>query len=264
MTLNRSLTVLVHAESKVGKSTLASTAPYPRLLLDAEMGHRFLQHLNMRYWDPMREAPPVADGSWDTCVVVVHDYNTVTKVYEWLRSGQHQFRSLILDSITEIQDKLFTQLAGNEQLKMQQWGEVLRKLGGLLRNIRDLTTHPTNPLEAVVLTAFTEQDRDGVWRPQLQGALKKQISYLFDVTGAMVTESMPNPDPTQPAYTVRRMYIDRTPKYEAGNRVQGRLGAVVEQQNLNIEVMLDQIFGPRPVAPAVTETPTTQETTTNV
>lgn len=258
MTLNRSLTVLVHAESKVGKSTLASTAPYPRLLLDAEMGHRFLQHLNMRYWDPLREAPPVADGSWDTCVVVVHDYATVSKVYEWLRSGQHQFRSLLLDSITEIQDKLIGSIAGDDQPKMQDWGTILRKLGAMLRNIRDLTTHPTNPLEAVVLTAFTEMDRDGVYRPQLQGALKKQISYLFDVTGAMVTEQIPNPDPTQPPYMVRRMYIDRTPKYEAGNRVQGRLGSVVEQQNLNIEVMLDQIFGPRPVAPAVTDaTPTT-------
>ena len=258
MTLNRSLTVLVHAESKAGKSTLASTAPYPRLLLDAESGHRFLQHLNMKYWDPMSEAPPVADGTWDTCVVVVHDFRTVMKVHEWLRSGQHQFRSLILDSITEIQDKLFFQLVGEEQLKMQQWGEVLRKMGAFLRSVRDLTTHPTSPLEAVVLTAFTEMDREGVWRPQLQGAIKKQISYLFDITGYLAVEDMHNPDPTQPPIRTRRMYIERTPKFEAGNRVQGRLGTVVEQQNLNIETMLDQIFGPRPVAPAaVLETPAT-------
>ena len=258
MTLNRSLTVLVHAESKVGKSTLASTAPYPRLLLDAESGHRFLQHLNMKYWDPMVDAPPVADGTWDTCVVVVHNYATVQKVYEWLRSGHHQFRSLILDSITEIQDKLIEQIAGDDQVKMQDWGVVLRKLGGLLRKVRDLTTHPTNPLEAIVLTAFTETDREGVQRPQLQGALKKQISYLFDVTGAMVVEQFPHPDPTQPPYSVRRMYVERTPKYEAGNRVQGRLGTIVEQDNLNIESMLTQIFGPRPeVPPAVTATPTT-------
>jgi hypothetical protein len=41
------------------------------------------------------------------------------------------------------------------------------------------------------------------------------------------------------------MYVERTADYEAGERVQGRLGSVVEQQNLSIEVMLDTIFGPR-------------------
>ena len=39
-------------------------------------------------------------------------------------------------------------------MKMQQWGELLRHMGALLRDLRDLTMHPTNPLEAVVLTAM--------------------------------------------------------------------------------------------------------------
>jgi hypothetical protein len=47
----------------------------------------------------------------------------------------------------------------------------------------------------------------------------------------------------QPPYKVRRMYVERTPEYEAGERVQGRLGKVVEQENLGIERMLDMVFG---------------------
>jgi hypothetical protein len=39
------------------------------------------------------------------------------------------------------------------------------------------------------------------------------------------------------------MYVERTPEYEAGERVQGRLGKVVEQENLGIERMLDMVFG---------------------
>jgi hypothetical protein len=39
------------------------------------------------------------------------------------------------------------------------------------------------------------------------------------------------------------MYVERTPEYEAGERVQGRLGKVVEQQDLGIERMLDMVFG---------------------
>ena len=42
------------------------------------------------------------------------------------------------------------------------------------------------------------------------------------------------------------MHVERTNQYEAGERVQGRLGKVVEQQNLGIEAMLDIVFGPRP------------------
>lgn len=240
----RSITMLVYGESGVGKSTLAATAPYPRLMLDVETGHRFLP-LNVRYWDPLREAPPVADGTWDTTVVNIHDYSTVNKVYEWLRSGQHQFKSLIIDSISELQVKFFDQIAGDDQIKMQQWGEVLRKMGGLLRNIRDLTTHPTNPLEAVILTAMAVKGPDGVYRPYLQGQLKVQAPYLYDILGAVTIETFQHPDPTQPPYKVRRMYVERTPEYEAKERVQGKLGSIVEQGDLNIERMLDIVFGPR-------------------
>lgn len=248
--LPRALSLMVYGATKAGKSTLASTSPYPRLMLDVEGGARFLVAAGLihpRTWDPYREAPPVADGTWDTVVVNLHDYDTMLKVYEWLRSGQHQFRSLIIDSISELQDKLLTQLAGNDQVKMQQWGEVLRKMGGLLRNIRDLTTHPTNPLEAVVLTAMAKQGQDGVYRPYLQGALQTQAPYLFDVVGAIAIESYPNPDPMQPPLKIRRLYVESTDKYEAGERVQGRLGTVVEQQDLNVETMLDRVFGPREI-----------------
>lgn len=243
MTIPRSLTILAYGESGSGKSTFAVTSPYPRLLLDVEAAHRFLP-INAVYWDPMRENPPVPDGTWDTAVVVVQDYNTVLKVHEWLRSGQHYFKSLIVDSISELQVKLFDQIAGNEQLKMQQWGEVLRKLGNLLRQFRDLTTHPTNPLEAVVLTAMAVQGNDGVYRPYLQGQLKTQAPYFYDILGAITVETVPSFDPTQPPAKVRRMYIERTPQYEAKERVQGRLGSVVEQQNLRVDTMLDMVFGP--------------------
>jgi len=43
------------------------------------------------------------------------------------------------------------------------------------------------------------------------------------------------------------MYVERTDKYEAGERVQGRLGSVIEQENLGVERMLDLVFGPKPV-----------------
>ena len=242
--VQRSLTMMVYGESKVGKSTFAVTAPYPRLMLDVEGGHRFLP-INVKYWDPMSEEPPKADGTWDTCVVLVHDYDTVLKAYQWLQAGQHQFKSLIIDSISELQVKLFDKIAGTDALKMQQWGEILRHMGSLLRDLRDLTMHPIAPLEAIVLTAMASPDREGRFHPYLQGQLRVQAPYFYDILGAISVESFPNPDPMKPPYKVRRMYVERTDKYEAGERVQGRLGPIVEQENLGVERMLDLVFGPK-------------------
>jgi hypothetical protein len=49
------------------------------------------------------------------------------------------------------------------------------------------------------------------------------------------------------------MYVERTPEYEAGERVQGRLGKVVEQQDLGIERMLDMVFGAKAINPTPTQ-----------
>lgn len=251
--IQRSLTVMVYGESKVGKSTFAVTAPYPRLMLDVEGGHRFLPII-VKYWDPLREEPPVADGTWDTCVVQVRSYDDVLKAYQWLQSGKHQFKSLIIDSISELQVKCMDSIAGSEQMKMQQWGELLRHMGGLLRDLRDLTMHATNPLEAVVLTAMARPSQDGRQRPYLQGQLAIQAPYFYDILGAITIEEMQNPDPLQPPYKVRKMYVERTNQYEAGERVQGRLGSIVQQENLSIERMLDMIFGEKQTAATAAKT----------
>jgi hypothetical protein len=193
----------------------------------------------------MREEPPVADGTWDTVVVQVRDYDVVLKAFQWLQSGKHQFKSLIIDSISELQVKCMDNIAGTEQMKMQQWGELLRHMGHLLRDLRDLTSHPTQPLEAVVMTAMASRGQDNRMHPYLQGQLKVQAPYFYDVLGYISNETIPNPDPTQLPYKARRMYVERTDEVEAGERVQGRLGAIVEQENLGVERMLDMIFGPK-------------------
>lgn len=257
MTMNRSLTLLVHGMSKAGKSTIGATAPYPRLMLDVEHGHKFLP-INVKYWDPKTEAPPVADGTWDTCVVPTLTYEDMMSAYQYLKLGQHQFKSVTIDSVSELQVKLIDQLVGPDQVKMQQWGQILRNMGDMMRGLRDLTMHPTNPLEAVVLTAMSVE-QDSKYRPYLQGQLKTQLPYFWDVVGFLRVEEWPNEDPTQPAHKLRRMYIEATDFCEAGERVQGRLGKIVEQDDLNVCTMLDKIYGVAP--PPAAATPETETTT---
>lgn len=210
-------------------------------MMDVEGGHKFLP-IKARYWDPLSDEPPEADGSWDTCVVQTTTYQQMLQAYSWLQSGKHPFESVCVDSISELQVKAIEQIAGREQLQMQNWGELLRTITGLMRDLRDLTMHPTHPLQAVVLTAMTK-DVNGVSRPYLQGQSAVTAPYLYDLTGYLAIEEYPDPDPTKPYNKFRRMHISQSPKYIAGERVGGRLGVVVEQDNLSFTRMIDMIYG---------------------
>jgi hypothetical protein len=253
-TPGRSISILVHADTKVGKSTFANTAPAPRLLLDAEAAARFLPGRKV-YWDPMRDNPPgfdvttgtaTYDGTWDTCVVSVRDYGTMIRVMQWLAAGQHCFESVIIDSISEIQKRLKDQLTGgNGEMDQRKWGEILTHMEALIRQLRDLTEHPTRPLTAVILTAMTEM-RDGKWRPYVQGSLRITLPYFIDVVGYAFVQALPSEDPTQPGAEIRRMLTRPHQLYEAGERVQGRLPQYVDGDAMNVERILDAVFGPVP------------------
>lgn len=251
-----SLTAVIYGPSKSGKTTLALTAPYPRLVLDVENGTKFAL-INRTYWDPLRAEPPVADGTWDTCIVHCTSYEIMLRVYQWLQSGKHQFASLIIDSISELQVKIVEQVAGRTTVQLQQWGDIGRATSGLMRDMRDLTMHPTKPLEAVILTAMErENNTDGKKSPYLSGQSAITLPYLMDITGYLCIEEYPNPDPTAPALQFRRLHIVANPKYVAGERVGGRLGAVVEQADLSINDMIRRIYtDPFPEPPLVTGVP---------
>jgi len=245
---DRSLTILVHSMTKVGKSTFSVTSPYPRLYLDVEQASKFLP-INATFWDP-NHPPPVADGTWDTCVVPTTEWGTVERVHQWLRSGKHQFKSLIIDSISELQVKCLDSISpGRAAVQTQQWGELLRMMAGFCRDVRDLTAHATNPLDAVVITAMT-RNIEGIWSPQLQGQLAAQIPYWYDIVGYMYVDSVM--DEAGQSHEVRRMLTHKHPQYVTGERVQGRLPGVID--NPNVESMLSQIFDQRGT-PALTLPP---------
>lgn len=244
--VDESLTVLVHGASKVGKSTLAVSAPAPRLYLDVESASRFLP-ITRVYWDPAKEAPPECDGTWDTCVVMTRDWGTVEKVYQWLHAGKHCFKSLIIDSISELQGRFLESKAGRNQLTQQQWGDAFRQVSGLVRDIRDLTMHPTNPVECVVMTAITK-NIDEKWKPYVQGQLQAVLPYLLDAVLYMWVENETN-DLTGESAEIRKVLTRPTPQFEAGERVGGVWPQVIS--NPDLSVMKDMIFGGRDIAPGL-------------
>lgn len=233
MSSDRSWSLLVHGGAKVGKTRFGDTAPAPRLVLDAEGGWRFVDSVKTR-WDPQLDAPPAYDGTWDTCIVTVRDYATVQRVYEWLASGQHPFNSVIMDSISEIQQRCVDALVGADQMKTQDWGELLRKMSALVRQFRDLTFHPTKPLEAVIIIAMTRQVND-VYKAYVQGQLATTLPFYVDTIGYLYHEA----DATTGEVVLKMLVADHA-QFEAGDRT-GRLGTVIEKPN--VVTMLNTIFG---------------------
>jgi hypothetical protein len=272
--MNPALSMLVHGPSGAGKSLLGVSTPWPRLLLDCEAAHRFLP-LKVSYWDPAVPPPappetgPDGEPSWDTAVVVVRDWKDVLSALDWLKQGEHPFRSVTVDSISELQYRYVEHAAGRGQMKIQDWGAALREVGGFCRDLRDLTEHPTNPVSAVVFTSMTKEDGQGVMRPYLQGQLRDQIPYLFDVCAWLYVEADAN------GVETRFLQTRRMNGKEAKERVNGRIPPIIQlpdvsgeteaeirKKNTTFEKLIKMVFKGKGIAkPAQVGIPTSQQST---
>lgn len=219
---NCGISFLIHGPSKAGKSWLGDTAPAPRLILDAEGGTRFLASKRI-VWNPSGP-PPEADGTWDTCITYIRDFSTLAHVYQWLASGKHSFKSVVLDSVSEAQQRCIDAVAGTEAMKIQDWGELLRKMSGLVRSYRDLLIHPTNPIQAVVLIAMTKEV-NGKHTPYVQGQLATSLPYYIDVVGFLRSAT------DESGETSRFLLVQSHPNYDAGDRT-GVFPAVLTNPNI--------------------------------
>ncbi len=221
----QTLSVLVHGPAKSGKSTLAGSAPGPLVIFDAEGSTKFLPY-RMKGWDPARGAPPTPDGTWDVCVVVVRDWGTVQKGYEWLSQTSHGFKSFALDSITEIQRRCKESIS-TDAFRIQDWGSLLNQMDRTIRGFRDLTLDPHNDIKCAVFVAETRM-KEGKWTPHMQGGIEVSLPYWMDLVGYLFA----TPDPTNEGQIVRNFLTSPHPNYVSGERCAGRVPGVLAAPNL--------------------------------
>jgi AAA domain-containing protein len=237
-TVNLGFSLLVYGESKAGKSWLGDTAPAPRLVLDAEGGSRFTPSKKVT-WNPALDPPPEPDGSWETCIVAVNDFATIARCYDWLASGQHPFESVVIDSISETQQRAVDSIAGVAAMQVQDWGTLLRQVSDVIRKFRDLLTNPVKPLQTVVFIAMIK-DKNGKRWPLVQGSLADFLPFYVDAVGYLFTERN-----IEDGQLIRRLLVSPHEQYLAGERLGGRLGDVVD--NPDISHMLAQVAGPQEI-----------------
>ena len=219
------LKALVHGDSGVGKSWLGASTPGPRLILDVEGGSHFAkakdkEGVNVRpnaiIWDPMTEAPPTGLEPNDSVFVRVREMAEVTYALKLLQSGQHEFNSVVLDSLTDIQ--LTSRYAirddqkNSEVTDMRSWGMLLDEMIELCRNFRDLTDNPIRPLWTVLVIAGSEQI-EGQWSPQVQGGIRNRLGGFFDVVGFLQNEV-----DYKTGQRVRRMHLAQSQAWKAKDR----------------------------------------------
>lgn len=195
MTQQCTLTAVIHGESGAGKSQLADTVPGPRLILDAEGGSEFTPSWPKAIWDPNVYAPPGVQGCQpgqeqvpETTRVLVRDWATMARVFNWLESGQHPFVSLVLDSLTEIQKRCRDAIRGTEQMQQQHWGQLLIDMESAVRRMRDLTLDPRNRLQNIIVLAITDEKK-GMYRPFVQGALGTTLPQFFHLVGYLMAQT---------------------------------------------------------------------------
>lgn len=244
----RLLSMLIHAASKTGKSTLLSTAPTPMLVIDAEGGWRFVRTrgfkgdpLRVIHWNPMTHLPPRWKDDWDVCVVTVTQWDQLLKTFVHMTQSPHDFKTIALDSITEIQRRC-KQNISTDVMRIQDWGTLLTKMDSIIRGFRDLTMIPEISVEIVLFVAESRTE-DGKIRPYMQGQISTSLPYWVDICGYLFVAMEDDPaDPNGAGKRkVRKLQVGAHPQVESGERVQGTLPDTLTDPR--ITEMIEAIFG---------------------
>jgi len=251
---DESLSILGYGPAGSGKTTLSYTGPTPTLIGDAETASRFIPKHKKVIWDPMKSGPPSYDGTWEFCVVKLRDWQTAKKMLEYLRSNRHPFRTVVIDSVTEILIKAKESIT-KDKFMIQHWGELGQNMGKFLRELRDITADDESPIEILYIIGAAKEYVEGtednpihVWRPLLEGSTKDTITFLYDMVAFVTLEDVPV-DPSNPGKgikKVQRFFTGSDPKISAKSRPPG-VPPLLE--DITLEGLLRGVFPPDVVEP---------------
>lgn len=162
------INALIYGNAGAGKTTMALTVPEKPLVISAEAG-----------------LMPLADAEID--YIEVKTIGDVHEAYSFINSGDHDYKWIVIDSISEIAEVLLAEEMEKNKDPRKAYGETQMQMMGLIRAFRDL---PFN----VYMTAKQERVKDDMtgmmlYSPAMVGTkLGQQIPYLFDLVFALRIE----------------------------------------------------------------------------
>lgn len=173
------LRMLIHGDPGQGKTFLCGTAAddprtHPVLFVDTEGGTLSIRNKDVQ-------------------VVRVQSWQDIQKLVAHLRKGNHPYKSIVVDSLTEMQKTIMSdilkqnQLNGNRQHdpdipEQRDWGKNAERVRKVVRAFRDL------PDVHVIFTCLSQEVKDEqtgkvTIKPSLPGKLRDEVPGFIDVVG---------------------------------------------------------------------------------
>lgn len=169
--------VLVHGEAGVGKTVLMATMPSP-ILISAESGLLSLRKANLE-----RMYGVATTGiDYDVKVMKVTSVEDLAQAHAWCKAHawSNGFRSVGLDSISEIMEQVLANAKRQVKDPRQAYGELIDKGQMLVREFRDL---PGLNVCVAAKMAAEKDELTGVTKygPSVPGSkLGPSLPYFFD------------------------------------------------------------------------------------
>lgn len=112
--------------------------------------------------------------------VEIRSLKDLQDLLDYLKTQKHEFETVIIDSITEINDiiKIDIEKRTGRSMQLQDWGELSKKIRGVLRGFRDLPMHTL-----FIAQESVDKDEDKVTKivPSLNGKAATEIAYFMDI-----------------------------------------------------------------------------------
>ncbi len=225
---------LVFGETKHGKTSLISTMPTPGVIADTESKWQFFQGrpnpnrdgqpFRLKLWNPAEPPPSPDDDDYDFAIVKVTSAAVLGQMMPWIDRNDHPFVSIGYDSLTVGQEQGIEALRTVDQdFRIQDWGAIRRRMLSSLSRIMARVSDPANPLRVFAATAHGHQ-KDGKYRPAMQGGIQGRMPYSFDSIICMKKAFVKNEQGiiTDDAPSVFRALVKSHPEYATGSNVEDR------------------------------------------
>ncbi len=176
--------ILIYGDPGAGKTVLAGSADSvpemrPVLFIDIEGGT-----LSLRKRSP------------DVDIVRISNWTEMASLYEALLQEDHGYRTVVLDSLTEIQKfhmyNVMRTVVNTDPERdpdipsMREWGKNIEVMRKLVRGFRDLPMH-------TIFTALAKADKDNktgviMTKPYMSGKLANEVAGFVDIVGFLYTK----------------------------------------------------------------------------
>lgn len=216
------INMMVYGNPGVGKTVLAGSADAvpemrPVLIIDVEGGTLSLRDLHP-----------------DVDVVRVQSWKDMQKIYDQLYMGATEYKTVVLDSVTEIQKfsmyKIMEDLVKKDPDRdpevpgMREWGKNIEQIRRLVRAFRDLQMN-------TVITALAKVDKDAktgltVTTPSLSGKLAMEVGGFLDIVVYMYTKMIDSEN--------RRLLLTMGTDRQVAKDRSNQLPAVIEEPTMQL------------------------------